>query len=124
MPESRPPPRRLARPRPLQRGRDFAELREKGQRRVRGCVIANWKVLPPGSISRAGFITSRKLGKAVIRNRARRLLREVFRLHQRELREPLNAVLVARPSIVGKRLADVERDFLAAMGDALLLKVS
>ena len=122
MPESRPY-RRLARPRPLRRGSDFSELREKGQRRVRGCVIANWRGLPTGSTSRAGFITSRKLGSAVIRNRARRLLREVFRLHQHELREPVNAVLVARPSIVGKRFADVERDFLAAMGEAQMLKV-
>jgi hypothetical protein len=32
-------------------------------------------------------------------------------------------VLVARPSIVGKRLADVERDFLAAMAEAQMLKV-
>ena len=123
MPEPRPL-RRLARPRALRRGRDFADLREKGQRRVRGCMIANWKALPPGSTSQAGFITSRKLGTAVIRNRARRLLREVFRLHQHELREPVNAVLVARPSIVGKRLADVERDFLAAMGEGQMLKVS
>ena len=123
MPESRPS-RRLARPRPLRRGSDFADLREKGQRRVRGCVIANWRALPPGSTSRAGFITSRKLGGAVIRNRARRLLREVFRLHQHDLRGPVNAVLVARPSIVGKRFADVERDFLAAMGEAQMLKVS
>ena len=123
MPELRPS-RRLARPRALRRGRDFAELREKGQRRVRGCLIANWNALPPGSSSQAGFVTSRKLGTAVIRNRARRLMREAFRLHQHELRAPVNAVLVARPSIVGKRLADVERDFLAAMAEARKLTIA
>ena len=123
MPEPRPP-RRLSRPRPLQRGHDFAELREKGLRRVRGCLIANWKTLPPGSPTRAGFITSRKVGSAVVRNRARRLLREVFRLHQHKLQGPVHAVLVARSSIVGKRLADVERDFLAAMNEICRPKVS
>ncbi len=123
MPEPKPP-RRLLRPRSLRRGCDFAEVRERGQRRVRGCVIANWMARPTGSASQAGFITSRKLGSAVVRNRARRLLREAFRLHQHEFREPVNAVLVARPSIVGKRLADVERDFLAAMGDARRLNVA
>ena len=69
-----------------------------------------------------GVITSGKIGGAVIRSRARRLLRESFRLHQTELNQPLDLVLVARPSIVGKRFADVERDFLTTLRKAGLLK--
>jgi ribonuclease P protein component len=35
-----------------------------------------------GSAARFGVVTRKKLGKAVIRNRMRRLLREFFRLHK------------------------------------------
>jgi ribonuclease P protein component len=35
--------------------------------------------------SRAGFITSRRVGGAAVRNRVRRRLREIFRKHQHEI---------------------------------------
>ncbi|HKS37047.1 MAG TPA: ribonuclease P protein component [Verrucomicrobiae bacterium] len=108
----------------LKQRRDFAEIRQQGQRLVNGCLIANWTPLAPDCRSRVGVITSRRLGPAVVRSRARRLLRETFRLHQHDLREPVRVVLVARPSIVGKGLPDVERDFLSAMRRAKLLKAS
>jgi ribonuclease P protein component len=69
-----------------------------------------------------GVITAGKIGGAVVRNRARRLLRESFRLHQHDLSEPVDLVLVARQSIVGKGFADVERDFLTTLRKARLLK--
>jgi ribonuclease P protein component len=105
----------------VRQGREFASLRQRGQRRVSGCLIANWTTLDPGRPSRVGVVTSSRLGGAVVRSRARRLLREVFRLHQHELRQPVAAVLVARTSIVGRKLPAVERDFLAAMRQARLV---
>jgi len=101
---------------------DFTELKQQGQRLAAGCLIANWTISPAGSGSRLGVITSRKLGSAVTRSRARRLLRETFRLHQHALRQPVRMVLVARSSILGKQRADVERDFLSALRKAKLLK--
>src|SRR5947208_171141 len=94
----------------------------QGKRAVSGCLVANWLALPAGASSRLGVITGRKLGGAVIRVRARRLMREAFRLHQRELAQPLDLVLVARPSIAGKSFSSVERDFLAALRQGKLLK--
>jgi ribonuclease P protein component len=67
-------------------------------------------------------ITARKVGGAVARTRARRLLREAFRLHQLELAQPVDLVLVAQPSIAGKGFVEVERDYLAALRRARLLK--
>ena len=87
-----------------------------------GCLIANWKTLPTASRSRLGVITSRKVGNAVARSRARRLLRESFRRHQLELTVPVDMILVARPSILGKSFVDVERTFLSAARKAGLLK--
>ncbi len=117
-----PPPLRLGRAARLKQGRDFARLRLEGQRLAVGCLVANWRRLPPGAPSRLGVITAGKVGPAVTRSRARRLLREAFRVHQLELGVALELVLVARPSIAGKRFADVEKDFLTMLRKAGLLR--
>src|SRR5215469_4443391 len=45
---------------------------------------------------RVGFITSRRIGSAVVRNRVRRRLREIVRQHQHDLRQDFWIVLIAR----------------------------
>jgi ribonuclease P protein component len=60
-------------------------------------------------------VTSKKIGGAVLRSRARRLLRESFRRHQHDLAQPVEMVLVARNSIAGKSFTEVEKDYLAAL---------
>ena len=106
------------RSRRLKQQGEFARARAQGQRLICGCLIAN--VLPrPGRLAaRLGVVTGKSLGNAVARNRARRLMRESFRLHQHELAGPVDLVLVARPSIAGKKLAEVERDFLRVLRQA------
>ena len=124
MPTEPPAPLRLTRGMRLKQGRDFARVKAQGKRLVCGCLIANWLELPPGTPLRLGVITSRKVGEAVARNRARRLLREAFRLHQHDLRCPVDLVLVARNSIAGQKFAGVEHDFLKALRQAKLLKAT
>jgi ribonuclease P protein component len=106
----------------LKDGRDFNRLRQRGERLVWGCLIANWQESPAASASRLGVITGARMGNAVARSRARRLLRESFRLHQHDLARSIDLVLVARPSIAGKGFAEVERDFLTMLRKARLLK--
>jgi ribonuclease P protein component len=119
-----PPATRLRFPRSsrIKQGRDFAHVKQQGQRATQGCLIANWLRLPPEASSRLGVITPGKIGGAVVRNRARRLLRESFRLHQHDLAQPLDLVLIARASIAGKALAEVEKDFLTTLRKTGLLK--
>lgn len=111
----------LPRSRRVKQGRDFARLKARGRRSVRGCLVANWMETAAGQPSRVGVITTKKIGNAVVRSRARRLLREAFRRNQLVLKQPLDLILVARNSIVGKRLADVEADYLTVLRQARLL---
>jgi ribonuclease P protein component len=112
----------LPRSRRIQLGRDFLRVRNQGKRLAVGCLIANWLELPGETPNRVGVITGKKIGGAVQRNRARRLLRESFRQHQHEFNQPVDLVLVARNSIVGKSFSEVEKDFLQALKRGGLLK--
>jgi ribonuclease P protein component len=112
---------RLGRASRLVRSRDFVRVRQVGERLAQGCLIANWQKLPADASARLGVVTSRKIGGAVERSRARRLLRESFRLHQYDLAQPVDMVLVARNSIAGKAFADVEKDYVTALKRAGLL---
>ncbi len=122
MPAGPAPRQTLGRAERLKQGRDFLRLKQTGRRAVNGCLIANWQELPAGATARLGVVVSRKVGNAVRRSRARRLLRETFRLHRAELRQPVDLVLVARPSIAGKALGDVEKDLLSTLRRAGMLK--
>lgn len=113
---------RLPRSRRLRTGRDFQRARTQGRRLVNGCLILNWLPLPAGQPTRLGVVTGRGIGAATVRSRARRLLREAFRRHQFDLRQPMDVVLVARQSIGTKRFADAERDLLTALRRAGALK--
>jgi ribonuclease P protein component len=114
-------PLRLPRERRVTLGRDFQRARTEGRRLAVGCLVLNWVEAKRGE-TRVGVITSRKIGGAVVRTRARRLLREAFRLNQYRIARPVDVVLVARQSIVEKDFAGVEGDFVTALQRAELLK--
>lgn len=103
-------------------GADFARLKAQGRRLVSGCVILNLLPLGPGAPQRLGVVVSRRVGNAVARSRARRLLREVWRRNQHSFIRPLELVMIARPSIAGKTMRQVENDFRAALDRAGLWK--
>ncbi|WP_028581141.1 ribonuclease P protein component [Desulfogranum japonicum] len=67
--------------------------------------------------SRLGISVQRKVGNAVRRNRIKRLVREVFRLHRAEFPQQADIIITVRPGITINTTADM----YAAMGSVLLL---
>jgi len=70
---------------------------------------------------RAGFVTSRRIGRAVVRNRVRRRLREIVRKHQHEIVESRWLVIVARQSAARASYGELEDEWLRLAKRASIL---
>ncbi len=67
----------------------------------------------PGN--RLGLTVSTKVGGAVVRNRVRRRLREIYRLHEEQLRPGWDVVVVARIKAAHSSYAALERSLLSQL---------
>ena len=68
-----------------------------------------------GEISRLGIVASRKLGDAVRRNRAKRLIREVFRRSDLLPGKSLDVVVIPRRELFDATYSSLESDFRATV---------
>ncbi len=91
---------------------------------VRGTfmTLSFLSVLPAEPVNfRAGFITSKRIGNAVVRNRVRRRLREAVRRHQHEVRAAIWLVLIAKTNAAGASYALLEDEYLRLARRASIL---
>lgn len=77
--------------------------------------------LRTGAPRRVGFTAGKRIGAAVARNRAKRLLREAYRLNASKLADGYDIVVVARPEITKQPFHEVERAFIKASEKAGIL---
>lgn len=73
-------------------------------------------------ITRFGVVAGRTIGKAVQRNRAKRLLREAVRSYLRDILPGLDVLLIARQSMVGATFQQTRQVLHSLMNRARLLK--
>jgi len=71
---------------------------------------------------RIAVVSSRKVGNAVKRNRARRLLRECYRTNRKIMTGTEDIVLVARKQINASTYKEVEKEFIRLAGRAGLIE--
>ena len=72
--------------------------------------------------NRVGITVSKKLGKAHVRNRTRRRLREVYRLNESRFQPGWDIVVVARSRAVDAKFERLTKSYLALAQKAGLLK--
>ncbi len=72
--------------------------------------------------NRIGITVSKKLGKAHVRNRARRRLREVYRLNEDKFQPGWDIVVVARTKAVDAPFDKLTRSYLALAKKAGILR--
>lgn len=96
---------------------EFSRIRASRFKRECGFFYLRIEETNPdrGPVRRLGVIASRRVGNAVSRNRAKRLLRELFRLNQDRLPTSCDLLLIARRSIRHAAFHDLEQPFLKAL---------
>ena len=95
----------------LKENRVFRRLYAKGRSAVSPTMVLYCRKNDRRE-NRLGLTTGTKLGHAVVRNRVRRRLREIYRLQEHRLPPGYDIVVVARVRAVYSRYAELERDFL------------
>jgi ribonuclease P protein component len=97
----------------------YARVYEKGDSQVSSWLVM--KAFPNGRyLSRYGFSVSRRVGKAVTRNRVKRLFREVLRL--KPLVAGWDIIFIARPRIANACYAEFDNEVRGLLARAHLLR--
>ena len=95
----------------LKENYEFRRLYQKGASAVGGGMVLYCRKNRLGH-NRLGVTVSVKLGHAVVRTRARRRLREVFRLNSGRLRQGYDIILVARGRTLSASWRELNETFL------------
>jgi ribonuclease P protein component len=92
----------------LTQSRAFQALYRRGRRWEHALAVLHALPRSAGDV-RFGVVVGKKVGKAVQRNRVRRLFREALRHQLPALRRGVHGVWVARPTAAGASFSEIEQ---------------
>ena len=105
----------------LKKNSDFRRLYSRGKSTVNPYMAVYCRRNGRGE-NRVGYTVSTKLGHAVVRNRVRRRLREIYRLNSPALKSGWDIVVVARSRAVGAEYKKLDAAFMDACGKLSLTR--
>ncbi|MDD4377138.1 MAG: ribonuclease P protein component [Eubacteriales bacterium] len=105
----------------LRRKSDFSKIYNKGKSVGDRYIVIfyNKNNLP---YNRIAFLASKKVGNSVKRNRARRLMKESYRITDKEFPPGYDFIIIARNTICNAKCADVKKSLESAMRRTGVLK--
>jgi ribonuclease P protein component len=103
----------LSADRKLRRRNEFQRVFDSG-RRTHGRFFTIIAAPSDAPATRLGIVASKKLGGAVVRNRAKRLIRETFRKAPYSGR-PVDLVVIPKHALLTADVQGLERDYTTAL---------
>ena len=91
---------------------DYQRIYKNGVR-IHGQYLTLFTLPNQLPVGRLGIAATRKIGGSVVRNRAKRLIREVFRLNK--LAPGFDVVIVPKRELVDATLAAIETEFRSTL---------
>lgn len=101
----------------LRKKEDFSKIYNKGKSVGDRYVVIFYRK-NGRSESRIAFLASKKVGNAVKRNRARRLMKESYRQLSNKLEKGYDYIFIARNTIEKKKCGEVKRSMESAIKKA------
>lgn len=105
----------------LTRREDFNKVYRYGKSAANQQVVVYWLSNPRIERFRMGVSVSKKLGGAVVRNRIRRMMKEIVRLNADKIRPHFDFIVIGRKPVVDMEYAQMEKSLLHALRRAQLL---
>ena len=105
----------------IRRRAEFQQVYERGAR-AHGRYLTVFVLAGAGPAGRLGIAATRKLGGAVERNRAKRLIREVFR--RNKIAPGYDIVVVPKRELLDASLTALETEYRHTVGQSLRRRTS
>ena len=104
----------------LRNQQDFKMVYNKGQSKVSRFMVIIYKKNGL-KYSRIAYVSSKKVGNSVQRNRSRRLMREAYRLLGCKVKSGYDVIFIARNSINDHKCEEVRRSMYGVLRSEHLL---
>ncbi|MFD0716178.1 ribonuclease P protein component [Paenibacillus sp. GCM10027626] len=108
----------------LRKREDFSRIYRHGKSFANGQFVVYWSRQPKAEPFRLGVSASKKIGNAVVRNRMRRLVKEIIRHQADRITDQLDIIIIVRKAAVGMKMKELERSMLHVLKRSGLLKAS
>ncbi|MNZ81367.1 Ribonuclease P protein component [compost metagenome] len=108
----------------LRRREDFSRIYRSGKSFANSQFIVYWSKQPAAEPFRLGISASKKIGNAVVRNRLRRMIKEIVRHQADRIVPKTDFILIVRKPAADMKLKEMEKSILHVLKKAGLLKTA
>lgn len=106
----------------LKNRNDFSRIYRHGKSFANGQFVVYWSRQVNAEPFRLGVSASKKIGNAVVRNRMRRMVKEIVRLRKEQIVEKIDLIIIVRKPAIQMKMKEMDKSMVHVLKRAGLLK--